>query len=92
MVQYAETATCKREFLLNHFGETLPKTEEKDDESCCSSCQNKDSLLTDVTIPCQKIMSAIIRTNERFGAHYVIDVLLGSKQKKILDYHHDKLH
>lgn len=91
MVQYAETATCKREFLLNHFGETLPKTEEKDGESCCSSCQNKDSLLTDVTIPCQKIMSAIIRTNERFGAHYVIDVLLGSKQKKILDYHHDKL-
>lgn len=91
MVQYAETATCKREFLLNHFGETLPQTEEKDDESCCSSCQNKDSLLTDVTIPCQKIMSAIIRTNERFGAHYVIDVLLGSKQKKILDYHHDKL-
>ena len=91
MVQYAETATCKREFLLNHFGETLPQTEEKDGESCCSSCQNKDSLLTDVTIPCQKIMSAIIRTNERFGAHYVIDVLLGSKQKKILDYHHDKL-
>lgn len=91
MVQYAETATCKREFLLNHFGETLPKTEEKDGESCCSSCQNKDSLLTDVTIPCQKIMSTIIRTNERFGAHYVIDVLLGSKQKKILDYHHDKL-
>lgn len=89
MVQYAETPTCKREFLLNHFGEKLK--EKVSDENCCSSCKNKDSLLTDVTIPCQKLMSAIYRTNERFGAHYVIDVLLGSKQKKILDYQHDKL-
>ena len=36
-------------------------------------------------------MSAILRTKEKFGAHYVIDVLLGSKQKKILDYQHDTL-
>ena len=91
MVQYAETTTCKREFLLNHFGESLKKDTNTTEENCCSSCENKDSLLTDVTIPCQKLMSAILRTKERFGAHYVIDVLLGSKQKKILDYKHDEL-
>jgi ATP-dependent DNA helicase RecQ len=91
MVQYAETTTCKREFLLNHFGESLKKDTNTTEENCCSSCENKDSLLTDVTIPCQKLMSAILRTKEKFGAHYVIDVLLGSKQKKILDYQHDTL-
>lgn len=91
MVQYAETTTCKREFLLNHFGESLNKDTNTTEENCCSSCENKDSLLTDVTIPCQKLMSAILRTKEKFGAHYVIDVLLGSKQKKILDYQHDTL-
>ena len=91
MVQYAETTTCKREFLLNHFGESLTKDTNTTEENCCSSCENKDSLLTDVTIPCQKLMSAILRTKEKFGAHYVIDVLLGSKQKKILDYQHDTL-
>ena len=91
MVQYAETTTCKREFLLNHFGESLKKDTNTPEENCCSSCENKDSLLTDVTIPCQKLMSAILRTKEKFGAHYVIDVLLGSKQKKILDYQHDTL-
>ena len=91
MVQYAETTTCKRKFLLNHFGESLNKDTNTTEENCCSSCENKDSLLTDVTIPCQKLMSAILRTKERFGAHYVIDVLLGSKQKKILDYKHDEL-
>lgn len=91
MVQYAETTTCKREFLLNHFGESLKKDTNTTEENCCSSCENKDSLLTDVTIPCQKLMSAILRTKERFGSHYVIDVLLGSKQKKILDYQHNTL-
>ena len=91
MVQYAETTTCKREFLLNHFGESLKKDTNTTEENCCSSCENKDSLLTDVTIPCQKLMSAILRTKEKFGAHYVIDVLLGSKQKTILDYQHDTL-
>ena len=91
MVQYAETTSCKRKFLLNHFGESLKDDTEASEENCCSSCENKDSLLTDVTIPCQKLMSAILRTKEKFGAHYVIDVLLGSKQKKILDYKHDEL-
>ena len=91
MVQYAETTTCKRKFLLNHFGEFLKDDTDATEENCCSSCENKDSLLTDVTIPCQKLMSAILRTKEKFGAHYVIDVLLGSKQKKILDYQHNTL-
>ena len=92
MVQYAECPTCKREFLLNHFGEKLNEEKKSENpEECCTSCQKKDSLLVDVTIPCQKLMSAILRTKERFGAHYVIDVLLGSKQKKVLDNNHQEL-
>ena len=91
MVQYAETQTCKRAFLLNHFGEKFSSTSEDNGETCCSCCQNKNSLLMDVTIPCQKLMSAILRTQERFGTHYVIDVLLGSKQDKILKNNHQSL-
>ncbi len=91
MVQYAETQTCKRAFLLNHFGEKIEPTSEEEVETCCSCCQNKNSLLMDVTIPCQKLMSAILRTQERFGTHYVIDVLLGSKQEKILKNNHQSL-
>ena len=91
MVQYAETQTCKRAFLLNHFGEKISPASEEEVETCCSCCQNKHSLLMDVTIPCQKLMSAILRTQERFGIHYVIDVLLGSKQEKILKNNHQSL-
>jgi ATP-dependent DNA helicase RecQ len=39
----------------------------------------------------QKLLSCIIRTNSRYGAAYVIDVLLGSRQKRILENHHDEL-
>ena len=45
----------------------------------------------DMTIPCQKLMSCIIRTNSRFGAAYVIEVLLGSRSKRILDNGHNML-
>ena len=36
-------------------------------------------------------MSAIIRTGQRFGINYIIDVLLGAKNKKIIERDHHKL-
>lgn len=44
-----------------------------------------------MTIPCQKLMSCIIRTNSRFGATYVVEVLLGSRNKRILDNGHNMI-
>lgn len=44
-----------------------------------------------MTIPVQKLICCIIRTQERFGSSYVIDVLLGSKQKRIIDNGHDRI-
>ena len=58
---------------------------------CCDVCSAPPSPLTDVTIPAQKFMSCIYRTQSRFGLLYIVDVLLGSKQKRILENRHDKL-
>jgi ATP-dependent DNA helicase RecQ len=44
-----------------------------------------------MTIPVQKLLSCIIRTKERFGSSYVIDVLLGSRAKRILENEHNFL-
>ncbi|MBQ9630561.1 MAG: HRDC domain-containing protein, partial [Treponema sp.] len=63
----------------------------EDDFPCCDICQNSDIPLSDVTLPFQKLLSCIIRTGQKFGSSYVIDVLLGSKQKRILENEHDKL-
>jgi ATP-dependent DNA helicase RecQ len=72
MSALCETTTCRRKYLLNYFGE---ETIEK--------CENCDSCLTeyqqiDATIEAQKILSAVVRLQGRFGMNYTVDFLRGS--------------
>lgn len=56
---------------------------------CCDVCERGAAPEdTDVTVIAQKFLSCVLRTGERFGAAYVIDVLLGSRQKRIVDNGH----
>ena len=92
MIKFATARTCRRKALLGYFGESYSVSEDEEQKKCCCDiCQNKDIPLTDVTIPAQKLLSCIIRTNQRFGAGYVIDVLLGSKNQRIIANEHHKL-
>lgn len=87
MVSYATSRVCRRKTLLGYFGEKFsPKG-----AACCDICDLGELPQTDMTVPVQKLLSCIIRTNSRFGASYVIDVLLGSRQKRILENHHDEI-
>ena len=45
----------------------------------------------DATVISQKILSAVVRTGERFGAGYIAQVLRGSKVERVLRLGHDKL-
>jgi ATP-dependent DNA helicase RecQ len=58
---------------------------------CCDICERGPAAETDVTVPAQKFLSCVARTGERYGAAYVTDVLLGSRQKRIVDNGHNKL-
>ncbi len=93
MIQYANTRICRRKQLLSYFGEVYsPKNESEDEKKCCCDiCRNGTFPLKDMTIPSQKLMSCIIRTNQRFGANYVIDVLTGVNNKRIFENEHNKL-
>ncbi|MCK9378103.1 MAG: DNA helicase RecQ [Syntrophobacterales bacterium] len=86
MVQYCELATCRRSHLLAYFGE------DHQPEICggCDICLSPPEEI-DATIITQKIMSAMVRTGQRFGTNYVIDLLLGAKNKKIIEREHHKL-
>ncbi len=87
VISYCESTTCRRQFLLKYFGE-------KWDLSVCTSCDNCVSVpreMHDATEIAQKILSAVLRTNEMFGAVYVMDVLRGSKKERILQNHHETL-
>ena len=86
MVEYCELATCRRSHLLAYFGEDYPP------EQCggCDVCFAPREEV-DATIISQKIMSAVVRTGQRFGINYIIDVLVGAKNKKILERDHHEL-
>jgi ATP-dependent DNA helicase RecQ len=83
---YAELMSCRKKYLLKYFGEDLVG----------EGCQSCDVCLLeretyDATIAAQKILSAVARTENRFGKNYIIDVLLGKKNQKVLRNGHDQL-
>ena len=86
MVQFAELPTCRRRYILQYFGEQW------DVANCggCDVCLGKADEV-DTTEIAQKILSAVIRTGQRFGATHVIQVLTGSREKRIVELGHDQL-
>ncbi len=88
IVRYAEDEqSCRRKPLLNYFGESTSA------ETCsnCDNCTSAPTPLTDITIFAQKFLSCIKRADEKFGAGHIVDILLGSKNEKVLRWEHDKL-
>jgi ATP-dependent DNA helicase RecQ len=86
MVEFSELRTCRRRYLLNYFGE------QRVEDSCgaCDVCLAVSEEF-DATEISQKVLSAVIRTGERFGAGHVIQVLRGSRAAKVLEFGHDEL-
>lgn len=89
MISYATSKTCRRRVLLGYFGENF--LSDKKSDCCCDICKEGPAPLSDVTVPAQKLMSCILRVNQRFGASYIVDILLGSRQKRIMDNNHNML-
>ena len=83
---FASTSVCRRRTLLDYFGEHYPH------ENCnsCDICLGTREVV-DATLEAQMVLSAIVRTEERFGATHITDILTGSRNKKILDFGHDRL-
>ncbi len=80
-----ETMRCRRQVLLEYFGESLK-----------NPCGNCDTCLEpvksfDATVATQKALSCVYKTGERFGAAYMIDVLLGSNSARIVQFNHNKI-
>jgi ATP-dependent DNA helicase RecQ len=81
VIDFCESHSCRRKHILNYFGENW-------EVENCSACDNclKTYEDFDATIVSQKILSAVIKTGERFGVKYVAEILLGKKNKKNI-YH-----
>lgn len=85
MVDLVYLNTCYRKSILNYFGEPF-----LEDCNNCSNCLNEGEVV-DKTLDAQKVISCIARMKRSFGATMIIDVLRGSKNKKVLDLGFDTL-
>jgi len=86
VIAYCDSTACRRQVLLEYFGETLL------DENCgnCDNCLRLENP-EDRTIDAQKFLSCVARTQQRFGMRHIIEVLRGANTQKIRDYGHDQL-
>ena len=85
LLGWCEVTECRRRSLLDYFGDVL--------EADCGNCDNclTPPATWDATEAAQKLLSAVYRTGQRFGAAHVIDVLRGSRTDKVVSNRHDEL-
>ncbi|MGD1223361.1 DNA helicase RecQ [Streptomyces krungchingensis] len=90
MLALCETAQCRRSQLLAYFGQ----------EQHTPACGNCDTCLTppdtwDGTVAAQKLLSTVVRLQrergQKFGAGQIIDILLGRRTAKVIQFDHDQL-
>ncbi|MYR63168.1 DNA helicase RecQ [Streptomyces sp. SID625] len=90
MLALCETVGCRRGQLLAYFGQ----------DPDASGCGNCDTCLTppetwDGTVAAQKVLSTVVRLQrergQKFGAVQIIDILLGKRTGKVIQFDHDQL-
>ncbi|MCW1095794.1 DNA helicase RecQ [Streptomyces sp. RS2] len=90
MLALCETARCRRGQLLAYFGQDPDR----------AGCGNCDTCLTppetwDGTVAAQKVLSTVVRLKrergQKFGAGQIIDILLGKRTAKVIQFDHDQL-
>jgi ATP-dependent DNA helicase RecQ len=84
LIGYCETATCRRQILLNYFGERAQP---------CGNCDNclDQAPRADGAAEAKIILAAITQTGERFGPAHIVDVLRGHETAKVLARGHQRL-
>ncbi|MGW4511990.1 DNA helicase RecQ [Streptomyces sp. NPDC004393] len=91
MLALCETARCRRGQLLAYFGQ---------DPDAGGGCGNCDTCLTppetwDGTVAAQKVLSTVWRLDrerrQKFGAVQIVDILLGRRTAKVIQFDHDQL-
>ncbi|WP_160691849.1 DNA helicase RecQ [Clostridium sp. C2-6-12] len=85
MIDFVYSNDCYRKYILEYFGEDY-------DKNCndCSNCLSEGEVV-DKTIDAQKVLSCIYRMKSKYGSGMLIDVLRGSKNKKVIQFKFNEL-
>lgn len=87
MERYAGGTRCRHRMLVEYFGQRYEGT------SCnaCDWCLHELEPVADATPLAQKILSAVARLHQRWGAGHVVDVLRGRETERVIARKHDQL-
>ncbi len=83
LLGYCEATGCRRRILIAHFDDVYDRD--------CGNCDNclEPQETHDATEAARMALSCVYRTDQRFGAGYVISVLLGRDDERIRRNGHD---
>lgn len=87
MQDFCLGVSCRHRGLVEYFGQEYPA----DNCQACDVCLAELDLVTEALIISQKILSCVVRLQQKFGADYTAQVLVGSQEQRILENGHDKL-
>jgi ATP-dependent DNA helicase RecQ len=87
MQEYAGSVVCRHARLVEYFGQSL----DSDNCGACDVCLGELDQVEDALVISQKILSSVVRQDQRFGADYTVKVLRGSAEQRVLDNGHDGL-
>ena len=86
MYRYCVSNNCRHKMIASYFEDEID-----DCKTLCDNCTKGEVEQVDVSVDAQKFLSAVYRSEQRFGTNHIIDILRGSKNQKLLEFGHDKL-
>ena len=84
--RFANSESCRHQQIATYFHDSISVCNDK-----CDNCLSPDQNRLEITQDAQKLLSTIFRTKQSFGLQYLIDILRGSKEQRILTNQHDQL-
>ena len=84
--KFATSEICFHKQLAEYFDDSLDECKDR-----CDNCLYRDDERRDITKEAQMILSTIYKTSQNFGKNYIIDILRGSKEQKLLANGADEL-
>ncbi len=84
--KFASSQVCRHQLIAEYFDDSASACQTR-----CDNCLQPDKESIDITQESLKLLSSVYRSGQRFGLHYVVDILLGSGNDKIAQNGHSTL-
>lgn len=84
--KFASSQVCRHQLIAEYFDDSASSCKTR-----CDNCLQPDKESMDITQESLKLLSSVYRSGQRFGLHYVVDILLGSANEKIEQNGHKTL-